>query len=349
MRFSMKRQRFADVPLVYKIGAAPVFAMVILFAVVASAALVQERQTLVMRDILSNGALQSALIADSEKITAGNGPFFRLMAKQPAGSSTLASRKAVTQRLAALDAIKADLLRLRPELPAAQRRGLDTTLTELVIFRAAMQTAGAMPGVNFLTAANFFPPYEANYLRMTASLQEVSAQLAASAAVQAGKNARQTAMIRKLMFAFAGATLVLVTAVEWLILNALRRTMTEISEATESLAAGDNDLDLERLARDDEFGPIVRSLTVFRENQLRMIAMRQQQEAMQNTARMHQARLVRMISVLSETNEAILRAETREKLFDLVCKAAASGGNFLFTIVLLAEKDEILMSRRPCE
>ena len=339
MRFSMKRQRFADVPLVYKIGAAPVFAMVILFAVVASAALVQERQTLVMRDILSNGALQSALIADSEKITAGNGPFFRLMAKQPAGSSTLASRKAVSQRLAALDAIKADLLRLRPELPAAQRRGLDTTLAELVIFRGAMQTAGAMPGVNFLTAANFFPPYEANYLRMTASLQEVSAQLAASATVQAGKNARQTAMIRKLMFAFAGATLVLVTAVEWLILNALRRTMTEISEATESLAAGDNDLDLERLARDDEFGPIVRSLTVFRENQLRMIAMRQQQEAMQNTARMHQARLVRMISVLSETNEAILRAETREKLFDLVCKAAASGGNFLFTIVLLADRE----------
>jgi diguanylate cyclase (GGDEF)-like protein len=339
MKFRIRRRRFADVPLVYKIGAAPVFAMVILFAVVGSAAMVQERQTLVIRDILRNDALQSALTADSEKLTAGNGAFFRLMAKQEAGRSTLASRKAVTQRLAELDTIKADLVELQSELPAAQRHRLDIVLQELVIFRGAIQSAGAMPGVNFLTAANFFPPYETNYLRMTASLREASAQLAASAAVQASKNARQTAMIRKLMFTLAGATLVLVTAVEWLILNALRRTMTEICEATERLAAGQNDLDLERLARDDEFGAIVRSLTIFRENQFRMIAMRQQQETMENASRMHQARLVRMISVVSETNEAILRAQTREQLFDLVCEAAASHGNFLFTIVLLADPE----------
>ncbi len=339
MQFSVRRRRFADVPLLYKIGAAPVFALLILFAVVGSAALVQERQTLVIRDILRNDALQSALTADSEKIAAGNGPLFRLLAKQAAGKSTVASQQAVTQRLAALDAIKADLIRLRPELPVAQRRGLATLLEELVIFRGAIQSAGAMPGVDFLTAANFFPPYEANYLRMTASLHEASAQLAASATVQASKNERQTAMIRKLMFAFAAATLVLVTGVEWFIITALRRTMTEICEATERLAAGQNDLDLERLARDDEFGAIVRSLTVFRGNQLRMIAMRQQQEAMEKSARMHQARLVRMISVLSETNEAILRAQTRQTLFDLVCQAAASHGNFLFTIVLLADRE----------
>ncbi len=292
MKFSMKRRRFADVPLVYKIAAAPVLAMVILLAVVGSAALVQQRQTLVIRDTLRNDALERALTADSEQITAVNEAFFRLMAQQQAGGSTQASRQAVTRRLAALDAIKAELVRLRPALPRAQRHGIDTVLQELVNLRGPIQFAGSMPGADFYTHANAFPPYAANYLRMTASLQAASAKLAAAATAQASKNARQTAMIRKLMFAFAAAMLVLVTGVEWLILTALR-----------------------------------------------MIAMRQQQEAMEITSRMHQARLVRMISVLSETNEAILRAETRQKLFDLVCTAAASGGNFLLTIVLQADRE----------
>jgi len=48
-------------------------------------------------------------------------------------------------------------------------------------------------------------------------------------------------------------------------------------------------------------------------------------------------RLTRMISALSATNEAILRAETREKLFELVCAAAVLGGNFTATTIALAE------------
>lgn len=48
-------------------------------------------------------------------------------------------------------------------------------------------------------------------------------------------------------------------------------------------------------------------------------------------------RLTRMISALSATNEAILRAETREKLFELVCDAAVLGGKFTATTIALAE------------
>ena len=48
-------------------------------------------------------------------------------------------------------------------------------------------------------------------------------------------------------------------------------------------------------------------------------------------------RLTCMISALSEANEAILRAETREKLFELVCDAAVLGGKFASTTIGLAE------------
>jgi diguanylate cyclase (GGDEF)-like protein len=48
-------------------------------------------------------------------------------------------------------------------------------------------------------------------------------------------------------------------------------------------------------------------------------------------------RLTRMFASLSATNEAIMRAKSREELFDLVCEAAAGGGRFTSTTIALAD------------
>jgi diguanylate cyclase (GGDEF)-like protein len=47
-------------------------------------------------------------------------------------------------------------------------------------------------------------------------------------------------------------------------------------------------------------------------------------------------RLTRMFAALSATNEAIMRAKSRTELFDLVCKAASTGGKFTSTTIALA-------------
>jgi diguanylate cyclase (GGDEF)-like protein len=61
--------------------------------------------------------------------------------------------------------------------------------------------------------------------------------------------------------------------------------------------------------------------------------------------------LTRMYAALSGTNEAIMRARTREELFDLACEAAASGGMFTSTTIGLvrAGKDflKIVASAGP--
>jgi diguanylate cyclase (GGDEF)-like protein len=44
-----------------------------------------------------------------------------------------------------------------------------------------------------------------------------------------------------------------------------------------------------------------------------------------------------MVSALSASNEEILRAATREKLYQLVCEAAVRGGNFTCVVIALAE------------
>ena len=50
-------------------------------------------------------------------------------------------------------------------------------------------------------------------------------------------------------------------------------------------------------------------------------------------------RLTRMLAALSATNEAIIRATSRAELFQLVCEAAAKGGKFTLTSIMLIEQD----------
>ncbi|MET0678301.1 MAG: GAF domain-containing protein, partial [Bradyrhizobium sp.] len=54
-------------------------------------------------------------------------------------------------------------------------------------------------------------------------------------------------------------------------------------------------------------------------------------------------RLARMLAALSATNEAIIRATSRTELFELVCEAAANGGRFNSTSILLAGADSGFM------
>jgi diguanylate cyclase (GGDEF)-like protein len=50
-------------------------------------------------------------------------------------------------------------------------------------------------------------------------------------------------------------------------------------------------------------------------------------------------RLTRMFAALSATNEAIVRAKSRAELFELVCRAASTGGKFTSTTIALASAD----------
>ena len=51
-------------------------------------------------------------------------------------------------------------------------------------------------------------------------------------------------------------------------------------------------------------------------------------------------RLTRMFAALSATNEAIMRAKSRHELFELVCEAAAVGGKFTSTAIVLLRPGE---------
>ena len=273
-------KRFADIPLVYKVGFPSAFALVMLAAVAAMAVWSARGQTDVLNHVIANDSVQSRLAADSEQITAANGALYVLMTKQAAGGTPEASAIAVKDVLRQIDTVQADLVKLRPELPADQRAGFDVVLKNLSDYRGGVNVVGSMLGIDFNSAAGFIAPFQANYARMTSTLTGISQDVATLSSSSAHTSARHAGVIGQMLLGFVLGTLVVVALVAGLITLAVRRTVNEISHATEHLASGHHDIDLAGLARGDEFGSIVQSLNVFRDNQIRINALRAEQEAM---------------------------------------------------------------------
>ena len=73
-------------------------------------------------------------------------------------------------------------------------------------------------------------------------------------------------------------------------------------------------------------------------------AVRQERaEQAQHEAESKEIALNRMYIALCKTNEAMMRAESRQELFDLVCEAAVLGGHFTSTTIALAQADDHFM------
>ncbi len=298
--------RFSDIPLVYKVGFPSAFALVMLAAVAAMSVWSGRSQTDVLNRVITNGSVQSRLAADSEQITAANGALYVLMTKQAAGGSAAASGTALNDVLHKIDAVQADLVKLRPALPAAERSDFDLVLKNLSDYRGGVNIVGSMLGIDFNTAAAFIAPFQANYARMTSTLGSISDDVATLSSNSARDSTQHAGMVGNILLGFVAGTLLVVALVAGFIILAVRRTVNEISDATELLAAGRHDVDLARLARGDEFGAIVRSLNVFRENQIRIDALRAEQETMKAQQEVLQAEQQNLREVKQEEQRNVV-------------------------------------------
>ncbi len=283
--FAFWRLRFADLPLVIKIGVAPVFALIMLVLAAATVLWSQQHQLAVLNTVLHTSDMRSRLEKDSQAITAANGMLYEIMTKQAHGGSAADSQENLKIVLADIDHVRVDLRGLVILVPISQRKSLVMTLHDLDNYRGAVQVLGAMLGVDFNAAADFIKPYEANYTRITIPLETLSGEAAHRSAQVARASRRQARLIAETTIATVGATLLIVLVVVTVVIVAVRRTVAEISNATQRLAAGRVDVDLRPLQRHDELGAIVRSLGVFEENQRRIAVLRAERSLMEKQQR----------------------------------------------------------------
>jgi diguanylate cyclase (GGDEF)-like protein len=110
------------------------------------------------------------------------------------------------------------------------------------------------------------------------------------------------------------------------------------------VAAG-NFTDSIATSRRDELGSLLRSLGSMR-SRLRARAEEEHQRALANEG------LARMHAALSASSEAMMRAKTREQLYQLVCQAVAEGGEFASISIALADEENkklvVVAAQGPC-
>jgi signal transduction histidine kinase len=281
----MRLPRFSDIPIVYKISLPQAFAVVMLGSIGAFLVGSQQRQTVVLEGFIKADSLQTQFFAASQSIAAANAELYMLVSYQASEKLSADNQDSFNNVLGELDDARAKLLKAGPDLTNVQKKNLVGVLQELNTYRSAATSAGLMHEAELNAAPGVMQPIEAIYARITATLNETSESVAALAAAQATQSVHKTTLITNVMITLIAAALLLVMTVAPLIINAVQLAIILICEATEALAAGQNDLNLERLERGDEFGAIVRSLIIFRKNQLRIIAMQAEKEAIEEQAK----------------------------------------------------------------
>ncbi|WP_334160659.1 methyl-accepting chemotaxis protein [Phenylobacterium sp.] len=280
----MKMLRFTDLSLVVKMAVAPAVAVVVLALVSGGAFYSQQQQAQTLDQIVEHDMATSLQVAAlSTRITAAHLKIYQAMTSQAgavAGGPSDAPEK-LQAMMGEVDTIKADVEKLKKELPKAEQARFAQVAKDLTDYRGGVEVVGSMMGVDFATAVAFVQPFEEHYARMTGTLEKARNAVQADAARRAEESAAQAALTGKIVM---GCSLLTLLAVAWLsvaIIMGVRKGINGIAQATETLAGGDYAVDLEPLQRGDELGAIVRGLGVFKENLQRMDALRAEQEASQ--------------------------------------------------------------------
>jgi methyl-accepting chemotaxis protein len=278
----MKSFRFADLSLVVKMALAPGFAVVMLAVIAGGAFWSQHQQTQAMNRIVDQDMSNSLELGRiSKRITAVNGQLYQVLTHR-AATPTADVTAALQGLLTEVDSIKADLTKVKASMPVVERKRYDAVIKDLADYRGGIEVLGSMLSLDFATAASFVEPFEVQYNRMTGTLDAATTEALADAKAHAKASIGQATLSGEVSTGVVLLTMLAVAGLSVTVITGIKRAISGIAHATETLASGDNRLDLDAIARGDELGAIVRSLRVFRENQLQLTVMNDEQETLRS-------------------------------------------------------------------
>ena len=275
----MKRLRLEDLPLVIKIGFAPAFALAMLAFMAFGAVMLQrselaELQRVVHTDMPNSIRMQKI----SERISDVHGQLYFLLTHQAAKIDADKIDAQSKDLLTELDSIRGEIVVARTAAPPETRPEYDKLLKDLKETREGVDVVAAMMTADFATAAGFAAPFEDQYSKMSATLRTIVNQAQAETDKQAAATEARSKAAQMATIVAALATMLISGLIAAFLVSNMRGAVQKIAGATEKLARGDADVNLDSLARKDELGAIVNSLTVFRDNQRHLEQLRQEQE-----------------------------------------------------------------------
>jgi len=241
---------------------------------------VQGRQSAALQNVVQQEMPYSVRMQKlAERISNVHGAMYMLLTNKAGQIDEDKIPGQMDDLLKEIDSITKEVTDLKKTAPKNEQKSFDDLIKNLKDARGSVEAVSAIMTADFATAAGFVAPFEDQYKTMGATL----GKLVKDAQAESDKKAKDTfAMSKTSQMVIVGAALVTLLSVLGIAAASilpLRREVMRIAGATEKLAGGDNAVDLDKIFRKDELGAVVRSLVVFRDNQLRMTELREQQEA----------------------------------------------------------------------
>jgi len=273
------RFRLADMPLLVKIAFAPVLALIALAGVAWVSIDAQNDSANALRTVVHVEMAKSLAMKDiASRIQNAHGQLYMLLTHQ-AGKIDADKIEAQTKALIAdFTETEAMVKTLEPKMSAKQKPMLVKLEKQIDETKSAVDLVGSMMTADFSAAVSFIDPFEKSYQQMLATLDQVVDATNKATDAQAAAAEVSSAATRDSISTASLITLLIVGLFAALSVIMLRGDVKKIADATESLAEGKTNIDLEAMERGDEFGAIIRSLVVFRDNEARLAEARQEQE-----------------------------------------------------------------------
>ena len=274
-------KRLADLPLIVKMGFAPLLALIALAVVTGVGFVAQKQQSAALQRVAEQDMVTSLRFAALEqRIAADHGGLYVLIAKQASGDTAKVGQ-GIKDLTADVESSQKELAALRAGAPKDQQAQLAELAKGLKDFHDAIDVVGSMVGVDANTATAFALPFEKEFGKMTATLHATAQEVQAESKKRADASIADAKAGVMLSTLSSLAALIAVGVVSWFGVMGIRKAIATIADATSALASGDTSRDLDKLARKDELGAIVKSLAVFKDHQLHLAHMQAEQQTLQ--------------------------------------------------------------------
>ena len=276
----MRIPRLDDAPLAVKIGFAPLLAVVALALVASGSWWMNQHQRAVLTQVVESDVPQALRLASiSQRITAAHGELYLLTTGKLAGIEPEKIPERAAKLSSEITAIRKEVDDVAKEANPASQQQFKTLAEELSSYKDAVDLVTGMLDADATTAAQFTVPFQETYNQMNATLAKAVKASKVATVARAEKSVVEAETIGAIATVLVGLALVAVAGIAAALVMAIRKGVIRIAAATETLAGGDNRVNLDGLKRADELGAIVKSLVIFRDNQLRLAELHQREQA----------------------------------------------------------------------
>jgi len=276
---SIQLSNLSTWPFSVKLGIGPVIGLAMMAIVAVVGILGVGAQSRSLDTVVHNAVDGSGLLVKaSGEIQSVNGGIYRVLALQAAKTAKLDAAGELKKLGGDVDLAAANLKKYRDGWAAEKDKPmLDKLIKDVNLYKGAIDLVTQMLDIDFNSAVSFLTPLEKNYGVLNS---EISSMIVAGQTMSAAQEADAHNVARLTLIIFVLVTLVaavVVLGIGFYVGMGTTKSIQAIAKATHDLADGDVQTDLAPLARTDELGLIVQSLTVFRDNQLNIIHLRKEQ------------------------------------------------------------------------